>query len=160
MSTRLNPFATPATSELTRSLIDFGTQIAEAGLEKSLVELIKIRASQINGCAVCLFMHTTDARKAGESQERLFMLDAWRESTLYTARERAALAWTEALTLVATSHAPDDIYAQVATHFTDEESLKLTMMINVINMFNRLGVGYRLSHPGERELPGHQALGT
>jgi AhpD family alkylhydroperoxidase len=143
MSTRLNPYA--GNSDLVQALIAFGTQVAEAGIEKSLIELVKIRASQLNGCAICLHMHTREARKSGESEERLFMLDAWRESPLFSDRERAALAWTEALTLLATSHAPDDIYEQVRAHFTDQESVQLTLMIGVINTFNRLGVGYRLS---------------
>jgi AhpD family alkylhydroperoxidase len=143
MSTRLDPFATAPS--LVQLLIDFGTKVANAGLEKSLVELVEIRASQINGCAICLDMHARSARKHGESEERLFMLDAWHESTLYSARERAALAWTEALTLLATTRAPDEVYAQVKAQFSDEESVKLTMLINVINSFNRLGVGYRRS---------------
>jgi AhpD family alkylhydroperoxidase len=143
MSARLNPYA--VRSNLIQLLIEFGHKVADAGLEKSLVELVQIRASQINGCAICLHMHTRDARKHGQSEERLFMLDAWQESTLYSARERAALAWTEALTLLASSRAPDEIYAEVKAHFSDEESIKLTMMINVINSFNRFGVGYRLA---------------
>jgi AhpD family alkylhydroperoxidase len=147
MTARLNPYTT--SSNLVQLLIEFGTKVAAAGLEKSLVELVKIRASQINGCAICLHMHTRDARKAGETEERLFMLDAWHESTLYTARERAALAWTETLTLLATTRAPDEVYAHVKAQFSDEESIQLTMMINVINCFNRLGVGYRLAPQGE-----------
>jgi len=149
MTTRLNPFI--KAPNLVQLLVEFGTKVAGLGLEKSLVELVKIRASQINGCAVCLSMHTREARQAGETEERLLMLDAWRESPLYTARERAALAWTEALTLIATSHAPDDVYAQVKAEFTDEESVKLSLMIAVINMFNRLGVGYRIAPMLERK---------
>ena len=148
MTARLNPYTT--SSNLVQLLIEFGTKVAAAGLEKTLVELVKIRASQINGCAVCLHMHTRDARKAGETEERLFMLDAWRDSSLYTARERAALAWTESLTLLASTRAPDEVYAEVKAHFSDDESIQLTMMINVINCFNRLGVGYRLSPMPER----------
>jgi AhpD family alkylhydroperoxidase len=133
---------------LVQLFIEFSHKVEAAGLEKSLLELVKIRASQINGCAVCLHMHTRDARRQGESEDRLYMLDAWRESPLYTARERAALAWTEALTLLSSSHAPDDVYALVKAAFCDEESIALTMLINVINGWNRLGVGYRRSHPG------------
>lgn len=143
MSNRLNPFA--ANTDLVQALIAFGNKVAEAGIEKSLIELVKIRASQLNGCAICLSMHTREARKAGESDERLLMLDAWRESSLYSERERAALAWTESLTLLASSHAPDDVYEQVRAQFTDQESVQLTLMIGVINTFNRLGVGYRLN---------------
>src|SRR6185312_5891288 len=131
-----------ANTDLVQALIAFGNKVAEAGIEKSLIELVKIRASQLNGCAICLSMHTREARKSGESDERLLMLDAWRESSLYSERERAALAWTESLTLLASSHAPDDIYEQVRAQFTDQESVQLTLMIGVINTFNRLGVGY------------------
>lgn len=143
MTQRLNPyFIAP---KVVQPLIDFSKSfIAASGLEPSLLELVKIRASQLNGCAVCLHMHTREARKLGETEDRLFMLNAWRESTLYTPRERAALAWTEALTLLATSHAPDEVYEMVRAQFTDEESVKLTMMVNIINSFNRLGVGYRV----------------
>jgi AhpD family alkylhydroperoxidase len=146
MNSRLNPQAVQ--SNLIPLFIEFSNKVLAAGLEKSLVELVKIRASQINGCAICLHMHTRDARKAGESEERLYMLDAWHESPLYTPRERAALAWTEALTLLASSRAPDDVYALVQAEFSDEESVALTMLINVINGWNRIGVGYRRTHLG------------
>jgi AhpD family alkylhydroperoxidase len=142
MTPHLNPLV--AHSNLMQLLVEFGTKVVEAGLEKDLITLVQIRASQINGCAVCLDMHNREARKNGESDERLYMLDAWRGATLYTERERAALAWTEALTLVASTRAPDDVYAQVRANFSDEESIELTMAINVINCFNRLGVGYRI----------------
>jgi AhpD family alkylhydroperoxidase len=145
MSPRLNPFAT--SSNLLQMLQEFGTKVADAGLDVRLTELVKIRASQINGCAICLHMHTRDARKNGESEERLFMLDAWRESPLFTDREKAALAWTDSLTLVAATHAPDDVYANLKAHFNDEEQVQLTLLIGVINSYNRLGVGFRLSHP-------------
>ena len=138
-------------TKLIQLYAQFSQEVEAAGLEKSLMELVKIRASQINGCAVCLHMHAIDARKLGETEERLFMLDAWQESPLYTPRERAALAWTEALTLLTTSRAPDEIYAQVKANFSDEESIALTMLINVINGWNRFGVGYRRSHPHRAE---------
>ncbi|HET8939037.1 MAG TPA: carboxymuconolactone decarboxylase family protein [Polyangiales bacterium] len=145
MTARLNILEVK--TNLIKLFIDFSQQVEAAGLEKSLIELVKIRASQINGCAVCLDMHTRDARKHGESEERLYLLDAWRESPLYSTRERAALAWTEALTLLADTRAPDDVYELVKAEFSDEESVALTMAINVINSWNRLGVGYRRSHP-------------
>lgn len=144
MTPRLNPLTSHY--ELIKPLIDFGNTVEQFGLEPSLTELVKIRASQINGCAICLHMHTRDARKHGETEERLYMLDAWRESPLYSARERAALAWTEALTRVAETHAPDDVYQAVTEQFTPEETVKLSMLIVVINGFNRLGVGFRRSH--------------
>ncbi len=121
--------------------------VDKSGLEKPLLELIKIRASQINKCAYCLHMHTRDARKGGESEERIYLLEAWRESPLYTARERAALAWTEALTLLPQTGAPDDVYAEVAAQFSEPEIANLTLAISAINMWNRFGVGFRLPHP-------------
>jgi AhpD family alkylhydroperoxidase len=126
---------------------DFGMGVLKQGLENSLMDLVKIRASQINGCAVCLHMHTETARKEGEIEERLYLLDAWRESPLYTKRERAALAWTEALTLVSETHAPDDVYESLEAQFTAEEQVKLTLLIVTINGWNRLQVGFRGVHP-------------
>jgi AhpD family alkylhydroperoxidase len=111
------------------------------------MELVRIRASQINGCAMCLHMHTADARKQGETEERLYLLDAWRESPLYTPRERAALAWTEALTLVAETRAPDEVYEELRAHFTEQEQVNLTLLIVAINGWNRLNVGFRTVHP-------------
>jgi AhpD family alkylhydroperoxidase len=107
---------------------------------------VKIRASQINGCAVCLKMHTHEARERGETEERVLMLNAWRETRLlYSARERAALCWTEAVTRLAQTHAPDEDYQALEAHFTDEEQVKLTLVISVINAFNHLGVGFRVN---------------
>jgi len=143
MTNRFNPYE--LNFGLVKPLIDCGNAV-QAGLEKSLNELVKIRASQINGCAVCLHMHAAEARKAGETDERMLMLDAFRESPLFSAREKAALAWTEALTLLTRTHAPDAVYEEVAEHFTPEEMISLTLMIGVINAFNRIGVGFRLGH--------------
>ena len=106
-----------------------------------------MRASQINGCAYCLHVHSTDARRAGETEQRLYLLDAWHESPLYTARERAALAWTEALTRIAETHAPDAIYEEVRRHFADKELVDLTTLIGLINLWNRLAIGFRYQHP-------------
>jgi AhpD family alkylhydroperoxidase len=113
----------------------------------SLIELVKMRASQINGCAFCLDMHSKDARSKGETEQRLYLLNAWRESPLYSDRERAALAWTEALTLVAETHAPDSDYDTLKEHFTEEEIVKLSMLIVTINGWNRLAIGFRSIHP-------------
>lgn len=113
-------------------------------LEPALLELVRMRASQINGCAYCLDMHSKDARAAGETEQRLYGLSAWRETAYYTERERAALAWTEALTLVHQDHAPDDVYDRVRKHFTEEESVILTMAIVAINGWNRLSIGFRI----------------
>ena len=143
MSQRINPYA--ATPQLLDEFIKYARQVEASGLEKSLLELVKIRASQINGCAICLHMHAEEARRQGESEDRILMLDAWHETGLYTAREKAALAWTEALTRLTETHAPDEAYEAAKAEFSDEELVKLTLMINVINSFNRFGVGFRVA---------------
>ena len=145
MAPRIN--ASYVSSELVKPWLEFGQAILQSGLEPSLMELVKIRASQINGCAFCLHMHTASARKHGETEERLYLLDAWRESPLYTDRERAALAWTEALTLVAETHAPDDVYQALRAQFNEEEQVKLTLLIVAINGWNRIQIGFRAVHP-------------
>jgi AhpD family alkylhydroperoxidase len=119
-------------------------------LEHSLLELVKIRASQINGCANCLHMHTSDARKAGETEARIYLLDAWRESNLYSARERAALTWTEALTKITEGHASDADYQVARAAFTDEELIHLTLAITNINAWNRIAIGFRAEHPHDK----------
>ena len=130
-----------------QAMLDLTAKVAKSGLEHSLLELIKIRASQINGCAYCLHMHTRDARKAGEMEERIYMLSAWRESPLYTDRERAALAWTDALTLLAETGAPDADYELLTSQFNEQEQARLTLAIVTINAWNRFGVGFRRIHP-------------
>jgi AhpD family alkylhydroperoxidase len=117
--------------------------LAKCGLPKRLIELVKFRASQMNGCAYCLDVHSKDARKAGETEQRLYLLDAWRESPHYTPAERAALAWTEALTRVAETRAPDADYAALREHFSDKEIVDLTYLIGMINVWNRLAIGMR-----------------
>jgi AhpD family alkylhydroperoxidase len=145
MEARLNHFA--AAPALMKQFLDLSNQVYESGLEKSLLELVKIRASQINGCANCLNMHTSDARKEGETEQRLHLLAAWHEAPVYSERERAALAWTEHLTLLAGKGAPDDVYAAFDAQFSKEEQIKLTMMINNINDWNRIAVGFRIYDP-------------
>lgn len=137
MTQRINPFAH---IRLLQPFIDFATGVQKK-LEASLMELVKIRASQINGCAFCLKMHTTEARRMGEREERIYLLDAWRESGLYTARERAALGWTEALTRIPAA-VPDEAYAALAAEFSEEEQVNLTLAIVAINGFNRMNVGF------------------
>jgi AhpD family alkylhydroperoxidase len=117
-------------------------------LEPSLVELVKMRASQINGCAFCLDMHSKDARVAGESEQRLYALNAWRETPFFTDRERAALAWTEAVTLITQGHVPDDVYEEAKQRFSEEELVNLTMAVVAINGWNRLAISFR-AVPGE-----------
>ncbi len=114
-----------------------------AGLEHSLLELVKMRASQINGCAYCLDMHSKDARAAGETEQRLYLLDAWEETSLYSARERAALEWTEAVTRVADGHVPDEVYRSAREHFNEEELVNLTYALVAINGWNRLCIAFR-----------------
>ena len=117
--------------------------VASSGLEKSLYELVKTRASQINGCAFCLDMHTKDARKAGETEQRLYALSAWRETPFYTERERAALEWTEALTLISETDVPDTLYENVRKQFSESEIVALSMAIIAINGWNRLAISFR-----------------
>jgi AhpD family alkylhydroperoxidase len=131
------------------AMLELESRIAASGLEKSLLELVKTRVSQINGCAFCLHMHTADARKAGETEARLHLLNAWRESALYSDRERAALAWAEALTLVTQNHAPDDVYALVEAQFSEAERVNLSFAIGAINLWNRIAIGFRAVHPAE-----------
>lgn len=117
--------------------------VASSGLEKPLYELVKTRASQINGCAYCLDMHTKDARKAGETEQRLYALSAWRETPFYTERERAALEWTEALTLISDTDVPDALYENVRKQFSESEMVALSMAIIAINGWNRLAISFR-----------------
>ena len=122
--------------------------IDAAGLDSKLVHLVQMRASQINGCAYCLDMHFKDARAEGETEQRLYSLDAWRETPFYSDRERAALEWTEAVTLVATTHVPDEAYEAVRAQFSEDELKTLTLAIAMINTWNRLNIAFR-SVPGD-----------
>ena len=123
-------------------------------LDRRLLELVRTRASQINGCAFCLHMHREEALKLDETDQRLLLLAAWQESGLYTPRERAALAWTEALTLIAEDHAPDDVYEAARREFTDDELIALSIAIGMINVWNRLSIGFRSEHPKDRSRAG------
>jgi len=114
-----------------------------SGLEHQLLELVKMRASQLNGCAYCIDMHSKDARAAGETEQRLYALNAWRETPFFTDRERAALEWTEALTLISTNGVPDDLYARMTPHFTPAEIVNLSLAIVAINGWNRLAISFR-----------------
>ena len=118
--------------------------VDQSGLERPLIELIKIRASQINGCAFCINMHTTEARRAGETDERMHLLNAWREAPVFSERERAALAWTEAVTLVAQGHVPDEVYEQVRRQFSEKEIVDITAAAVAINAWNRLSIAFRI----------------
>ncbi|QIM50324.1 carboxymuconolactone decarboxylase family protein [Pusillimonas sp. DMV24BSW_D] len=145
MEPRLDYFS--AAPEVVRAMMAMQRSVDNLSLEHGLVELVKIRASQLNGCAYCIHMHTTDARKHGESEMRLYLLSAWRESPLYSKRERAALEWTETLTLIAQTQVPDDAYALLNEHFSAQEQVELTLAITTINAWNRFAVGFRAVHP-------------
>src|SRR5215469_4738316 len=145
MKPRMNFYQ--AAPDSIKALTAVGTQIQSSGLEQSLIELVRTRASQINGCAFCINMHTQDARKHGETEQRLYLLNAWREAPVYTDRERAALAWTEAVTLISKTHTPDDAYEELRAHFSEAETVNLTMLIATINSWNRLAISFRAVPP-------------
>jgi AhpD family alkylhydroperoxidase len=145
MKTRLNAYQ--VAPDTLKALGALEAQVQASGLEQSLIELVKTRASQINGCAFCINMHTLDARKNGETEQRLYLLNAWRESPVYTDRERAALAWTEAVTLISETHAPDDVYEEVRSQFSEKEMVNLTMLIATINAWNRIAISFRFIPP-------------
>jgi AhpD family alkylhydroperoxidase len=129
------------------ALLNLGKAIAASGLERGLIELVKIRASQMNGCAYCIDMHTRDARALSETEQRIYALSAWRETPFFTARERAALAWTEAITNIQHCHASDEVYEEVRPAFTEEELTRLTLSIAYINAWNRVALGFK-AEPG------------
>lgn len=145
MTARMNYYAkAPA---LMKALMAVETAIGESGLDRQLAHLVRLRASQINGCAYCVDMHVKEARHDGETEQRMHLISAWRESPLYTPRERAALEWTEALTLLPSSRADDAFYEPLKAHFSDEEIVQLTVLIGSINSWNRMAVGFRSVHP-------------
>jgi AhpD family alkylhydroperoxidase len=126
-----------------RTLAGVEKYLSQCGLEQRLIELVKLRASQINGCAYCIDMHSRDARKLGESEQRLYVLNAWRDAAIYSPRERAALAWTEAVTQIAEFHESDEAYEALRPHFSEKEIADLTMLIGMINLWNRLAISLR-----------------
>lgn len=146
MTPRITSPATAA-PETYQAMVRLEQAVAASGLEHSLLELVKIRVSQINGCAYCLHMHTADARAAGEDEMRLHLLAAWRESSLFSPRERAALTWAESLTRIEQSQASDADYAALKVEFSEAEQVNLTFAIGAINVWNRLAVGFRSAHP-------------
>jgi len=149
---RVNPFqAAPKAYQAMAALQHY---VNSCGLEAPLMELVKMRASQINGCAYCLDMHSKDARAAGETEQRLYLLDAWREAPFYSERERAALEWTEALTKVTEGHVPDAVYESVKPHFSAEELTNLSLAIVTINGWNRVAIAFR-SEPGHYDPAAH-----
>jgi AhpD family alkylhydroperoxidase len=141
MSSRIE-FAKAAPGAV-HALLGLEKYLQKSGLETSLLHLLKMRASQINGCAYCLDMHSKDARADGETEQRLYLLNAWRETTFYSDRERAALAWTEAVTLVSENQVPDEVYNEARQHFSEQELVNLTLAVIAINGWNRLAISFR-----------------
>jgi AhpD family alkylhydroperoxidase len=139
-----------------QAMLALQRHVNESGLERSLLELVKMRASQINGCGYCLDMHSKDARAEGETEQRLYLLDAWREAPFYTDRERAALEWTEAVTKITEGHVPDAVYESVRAHFSEEELVHLTLGVVAINGWNRLMIAFRVE-PGSYRRPAAKA---
>jgi AhpD family alkylhydroperoxidase len=132
-----------ANPEGTKAMIALEERASKSSIEKPLAELVRLRASQINGCAYCVDMHTTDARKGGETDRRLATVSVWRETPFFTERERAALEWTESVTLLAQTHVPDEVWERVKPHFSDKEIADLTLLIVAINGWNRIAVTFR-----------------
>ena len=141
----------------TKPLFAAGAYLAKSPVERSLLDLINYRVSQINGCAYCLDMHSKDLRAAGETEQRLFVLDAWREAPFYTDRERAALAWAEAVTRVTEGHVPDEVYDEARKQFSEAELIDLTLGVLTINNFNRINIAFR-TPAGTYEVGQHAAL--
>ena len=141
-----------ASPEAFRAMMGVETYLHGCGIEPSLLHILKLRASQINGCAYCIDMHWKDSRAAGEPEHRLYALDAWRESPFYTERERAALAWCESLTNISATHAPDEDFAAVRAHFDDKSLVDLTWIIAAINAWNRMAIAFR-AVPGKYQPP-------
>ena len=145
MDIRLNAFQ--ADAEAIKLMMAIEAYIARCSLPATLIHLVKLRASQLNGCAYCIEMHTREATKDHLAPGKLLLLSAWQESSAFTARERAALAWTEALTDISRSRAPDSAWQAVRGALSDQEIMELTMVINQINAWNRIAVGFRIPHP-------------
>ncbi|BCH23312.1 carboxymuconolactone decarboxylase family protein [Mesorhizobium sp. L-8-3] len=145
MGPRLNPY--DEAPDAMKAMLSLDGFVRKRGIDEQLYWLVKIRASQINGCAYCIHMHTREGRAAGISEDRMHLLPAWRESPLYSAKERAALAWTESLTLLPETGAPDDVFEALRAEFGPKEIVDLTLLIGTINVWNRIAVGFRSLHP-------------
>jgi AhpD family alkylhydroperoxidase len=151
---------TKASPGAVHAMLGLDKYLRTCDLEESLLHLIKMRASQINGCAYCMDMHSKDARAAGETEERLYVLPGWREAPFYSDRERAALAWTEALTLIADTHAPDDVFNDVREQFNEKELMDLTLAIVAINGWNRIAIGFRAPVGDYQPARRHEPVGA
>jgi AhpD family alkylhydroperoxidase len=141
MEPRLNFYK--ASPNAMKALMGLEAQISKSSLEKPLIELVRLRSSQINGCAYCIDLHSTDAAKAGEVARRLATVSVWQETPFFSDREQAALAWAESLTLVSENHVPDEVWARVKPHFTPEELVDLTLLVTTINAWNRFAIAFR-----------------
>jgi AhpD family alkylhydroperoxidase len=157
MKSRINPMK--VAPEVYKAMFALDAAVKATGLDTSLQHLIKLRASQINGCAYCIDMHSQEARAAGETEQRIYLLDAWREAPFYSDRERAALAWTEAVTLISEGHAPDEVYEQAREQFSEDELTKLTLAIVSINGWNRFAISFR-AVPGQHQATRSHAMAT
>ena len=142
MASRANPYH--SSNEAMQAVVALDTYVQSCGLDSGLLDLIKTRASQINGCVFCIDMHTREARERGETEQRLYLLNAWREADVYSPREKAALAWTEAVTRVSETHVPDSVYNEATEHFSAEELVKLTVAVGLINIWNRVAISFRV----------------
>lgn len=145
MEPRLDYFA--RAPKLMQAVLALNKAVDDSGLDRGLLHLVKLRASQINGCSYCVDMHSREARADGESEQRLYLVAAWKESPLFTERERAAFRWVEAVTLIADNGVPDAFYADMLRHFSEEELVKLTVAVAMINTWNRLSVSFHAIHP-------------
>lgn len=146
MASRANPYH--SSNEAMQAVVALDTYVQSCGLDSGLLDLIKTRASQINGCVFCIDMHTREARERGETEQRLYLLNAWREADVYSPREKAALAWTEAVTRVSETHVPDSVYNEATEHFSAEELVKLTVAVGLINIWNRVAISFRIGVSG------------
>jgi len=153
MKPRINAFENAAGAM--KAMFGLGAYLAKGSIEKPLLDLVHFRVSQINGCAYCLDMHSKDLRSEGESEQRLYLLEAWRESPFYTERERAALAWAEAVTRITEGHVPDEVFEEARAHFSEQELIDLTMAVISINSWNRINIAFRTA-PGSYQ-PGQFA---
>lgn len=142
MASRANPYH--SSNEAMQAVVALDTYVQSCGLDSGLLDLIKTRASQINGCVFCIDTHTREARERGETEQRLYLLNAWREADVYSPREIAALAWTEAVTRVSETHVPDSVYNEATEHFSAEELVKLTVAVGLINIWNRVAISFRV----------------
>lgn len=146
---------TKASPEAFKAMVQMEGVVRRSGIDPKLLELIKIRASQLNGCAYCIDMHTKDARLKGETEQRIYALDAWIETPFFTEKERAALAWTEAITNIQAGHAPDAVYDELSKNFSEAEVVNLTLAITTINAWNRIAIGFRLVPGSYQPNPAH-----